>query len=66
METQAFEAGVPMITTKAISPYTIAAAPIAGTEVARCFSWPGPFGFGSRPLYVLRRLGSGESPPPAR
>jgi hypothetical protein len=66
MDTQAFEAGIPMITASIVSPYTIAAAPVPGTEILRCFSWPGPFGFGARPLYVLRRPAPGKFPPPAR
>ncbi len=48
------ERGIPMITARQFSPYTIAAAPIAGTKVVRRFSWPGPFGLGTRALYVLR------------
>lgn len=54
-DTAADERGIPMITTSALSPYTIAASPIAGTEVVRRFYWPGPFGLGARPLYVLRK-----------
>ena len=56
MDTHADELGIPMVTSGALFPYTIAAAPLAGTEVMRRFSWPGPFGFGARPLYVLRLI----------
>jgi hypothetical protein len=68
MDTHADELGIPMLTSSALVPYTIAAAPLAGTEVMRRFSWPGPFGFGARPLYVLRLIppaahtGSSNSP----
>jgi hypothetical protein len=53
-DTFADERDIPMITSRQLSLYTIAAAPVAGTEVVRRFSWPGPFGLGARPLYVLR------------
>ena len=49
------ERGIPMITSSALDEYTIAAAPIAGTEIMRRFDWPGVCGFGHRELYVLRR-----------
>jgi hypothetical protein len=54
MDTHADELGIPMVTSGALFPYTIAATLLAGTEEMRRFSWPGPFGFGARPLYVLR------------
>lgn len=38
-----------MVTSGALVPYTIATAPLAGTEEMRPFSWPGAFGFGARP-----------------
>lgn len=56
IDQQASEAGIPMVTSYAIAPYTIAGAPLDGTEIIGRFSWPGPFGFGVRPLYVLRRV----------
>jgi hypothetical protein len=59
MDTHADELGIPMVTSDALFPYTIAAAPLVGTEEMRRFSWPGPFGFGARPLYVLRFIPPG-------
>jgi hypothetical protein len=59
MDTHADELGIPMVTSGALFPYTIAAAPLVGTEEMRRFSWPGPFGFGARPLYVLRFIPPG-------
>jgi dolichyl-phosphate-mannose-protein mannosyltransferase len=55
-ESYSDEQGIPMITSKDLEEYTIAAAPIAGTLIVRRFPWPGPLGFGSRELYVLRRI----------
>jgi 4-amino-4-deoxy-L-arabinose transferase-like glycosyltransferase len=48
------EQGIPMITSSALDDYTIAAAPIVGTEIVRRLDWPGACGSG-RDLYVLRR-----------
>lgn len=53
-DTPADERGIPMITSPEPRPYMIAAAPLAGTEIVRRFTYPGPFGLGARPLYVLR------------
>ena len=47
---------IPMITSDRVDDYTIAALPFPGTEVIETISQPGPFGLGSRPLYVLRRV----------
>ncbi|HLI81476.1 MAG TPA: hypothetical protein VKV03_15915, partial [Candidatus Binataceae bacterium] len=55
-ETETDDSGVPMITSSKVSDYTIAARPFAGTEVIGTFSWPGPFGLGTRQMYVLRRV----------
>jgi len=49
------ERGIPMITSSALDEYTIAAAPIAGTEIVRRLDWPGVCGSARRTLYVLRR-----------
>jgi len=48
------EQGIPMITSSALDDYTIAAAPISGTEIVRQLGWPDACGSG-RALYVLRR-----------
>ena len=60
------EQGIPMITSSTLDDYTIAAAPIAGTEIVRRLDWPGACG-NSRDLYVLRRADftstPGNSPP---
>jgi len=47
---------VPMITSGDLARYTIAGAPMPGTIIRRRISWPGPFGFGRRELYVLERI----------
>jgi len=47
---------VPMITSSKLSEYTIAAAPIDGTEMVATILSPGPFGLGSRRIYVVRRI----------
>jgi hypothetical protein len=49
-------AHVPMITSAKLEDYTIAAGPIAGTETIGKISRPGPFGLGSRQIYILRRV----------
>ncbi len=56
------EQGIPMITSSALDEYTIAAAPIAGTEIVRRLDWPGVCGGGRRALYVLRRTGVTSTP----
>ncbi len=58
-DTAADERGIAMVTTLDPRPYMISAAPVAGAEIVRRFSWPGPFGFGTRSLYVLRLQESG-------
>jgi hypothetical protein len=60
IDTMKLESGIPMITSPGIGQYTIASGPIPGTKVIQRFKWPGPFGFGSRYLYVMRK----ESTPP--
>ncbi len=59
IDTMQLESGIPMITSPGIDQYTIASGPIPGTKAVERFKWPGPFGLGSRYLYVLRK----ESPP---
>jgi hypothetical protein len=61
IDTMKLESGIPMITSPTLDDYTIASAPIPGTKVIQRFKWPGPFGFGSRYLYVMRK----ESAPPS-
>ncbi|HYB90192.1 MAG TPA: glycosyltransferase family 39 protein [Candidatus Binataceae bacterium] len=55
IDTMAFEAGIPLITTLDLSEYTVAAAPIAGTTIIARYQWPGPLGMGHRDVYVLKR-----------
>jgi hypothetical protein len=57
IDTMKLESGIPMITSPGVDQYTIASAPIPGTKVIQRFKWPGPFGFGSRYLYVTRKEG---------
>jgi hypothetical protein len=52
---------VPMIMSSKIEDYTIAAAPFPGTEIVGRISRPGPFGLGTREMYILHRLDSGGS-----
>jgi hypothetical protein len=54
IDEQSDEQGIPMITAGNLSLYTVAAAPLPETRVVERFWWPGPFGTGQRPLYVLR------------
>ncbi len=54
-ETVDDEAGIPMVTSAEIAEYTIAMHPLPGTKVVGRVFWPGPFGLGSRELYVLHR-----------
>jgi hypothetical protein len=55
IETMKLESGIPMITSEKVGEYTIASGPIAGTEVVRCLEWPGPFGFGHRYFYLVKK-----------
>ncbi len=50
------EAEIPMITSATVEEYTIAARPFPGTEIVGKISSPGPFGLGSREMYVVRRI----------
>ncbi|MGO9059081.1 MAG: glycosyltransferase family 39 protein [Candidatus Binataceae bacterium] len=61
-ETLSTEAGIPLITSKELSQYTIAAAPVSGTVILRRFGWPGSWGFGRRPLYLLKRIAATRLP----
>jgi Dolichyl-phosphate-mannose-protein mannosyltransferase len=56
IDTMQLEAGIPMITSPGLDRYTIASGPIPGTKVIQRFEWPGPFGVGSRYLYVMRKV----------
>ena len=61
-ETFAMEAGIPLLTSVDLKPYTIAAVPIRGSVIIRRFQWPGIFGVGRRYLYLLETAGTA---PPA-
>jgi hypothetical protein len=63
IDTPRMEAGIPMITSGRTDEYTIAVEPIVGTRIVRRFRWPGPFGFGARDIYLLKRI---QSPRPHR
>jgi hypothetical protein len=65
-ETSRDEAGIPMITSAEVDEYTIAARPFPGTEIIGRILWPGPFGLGSREMYVLRRIQKSASPGTSR
>jgi hypothetical protein len=56
IDTPALEAGIPMLTTLKVAEYTISTVQPPGTEIVRTIEWPGPLGFGTRKLYVFRRL----------
>jgi hypothetical protein len=60
------EADIPMITSARVGEYTIAARPFSGTEIVGRISWPGPFGLGSRDIYLLRRIDDEKSGSSAR
>jgi hypothetical protein len=55
IDTMQLESGIPMITSPGVDQYTIASGPIPGAKVIQRFKWPGPFGLGSRYLYVMRK-----------
>jgi len=55
-ESKPDEAGVAMITSSEVADYTIASQPFAGTQVMGTISYPGPFGFGAREMYLLQRV----------
>jgi 4-amino-4-deoxy-L-arabinose transferase-like glycosyltransferase len=56
IDTQRMEAGIPMITSGQTDEYTVAVEPLIGTKIVRRYRWPGPFGFGTREIYVLKRI----------
>ncbi len=56
IDTRRMEAGIPMITSARTDAYTIAVEPIVGTKIIRRYRWPGPFGFGTREIYLLKRI----------
>jgi Dolichyl-phosphate-mannose-protein mannosyltransferase len=62
-ETFALEAGIPLITSSAPEPYTIAAAPMPASVIVSRFQWPGVLGFGRRTLYVLKQGKAAASAP---
>ncbi|HEV3111033.1 MAG TPA: glycosyltransferase family 39 protein [Candidatus Binataceae bacterium] len=62
-ETGAMEAGIPLITTLKLKPYTIAAVPIPGSVIIQRFQWPGVLGVGHRPLYLLKTGDAALAPP---
>jgi hypothetical protein len=62
-ETFTLEAGIPLVTTLEHKPYTIAAEPMADTQIIRRFRWPGPLGFGHRTLYLLKAKAGAASTP---
>jgi hypothetical protein len=55
-ESSSEAAHIPMITSAEVAEYTIAALPFPGTEIIGTISQPGPFGIGSRPLFLLKRV----------
>jgi hypothetical protein len=55
-ESESEQIDIPMITSAKLEDYTIAQRPLPGTEVMGAISWPGPFGLGTRQMYVVRRL----------
>jgi hypothetical protein len=56
IDTPRMEAGIPMITSARTNQYTIAVEPIVGTKVVKRYPWPGPLGFGTREIYLLKRI----------
>jgi hypothetical protein len=58
VETPRMEAGIPMITSGRTDEYTVAVEPLVGTRIVKRFRWPGPLGFGTRDIYVLKRIGA--------
>jgi hypothetical protein len=63
-ETGAMEAGIPLVTTGDLKPYTIAAVPLPGSVIIQRFQWPGPLGLGRRHLYLLKTAGAAAPSPP--
>ncbi|MGH7864432.1 MAG: ArnT family glycosyltransferase [Candidatus Binataceae bacterium] len=53
---EAREAGIPMITAGGLSEFTLSRTRHRGARVLRRLSFPGPFGFGEREIYLLRKL----------
>jgi hypothetical protein len=54
VETFATEAGIPLITSMTVKPFTIASAPMPDAEIVQRSSWPGVWGIGRRTLYLLK------------
>jgi hypothetical protein len=63
IETMELEAGIPMITSPKVNEYTIASVPIAGTQVVRRLTWPGPFGLGHRYFYLVKKNVAADNRP---
>lgn len=55
-ETHATEAGIPLITSLVLQQYTIAVEPLPDTVILKRFEWPGLWGIGQRPVYLLKRI----------
>jgi Dolichyl-phosphate-mannose-protein mannosyltransferase len=64
IETMKLEGGIPMITSQKIDEYTIASEPIAGGEIVERLKWPGPFGFGHRYFYLVKKQVAADSANP--
>jgi hypothetical protein len=64
IEKMKLEAGIPMITSQKIFEYTIASEPIAGMEIVKRLEWPGPFGFGHRYFYLVKKQVAADSANP--
>jgi hypothetical protein len=65
LETFALEAGIPLITSSELKPYTIAVVPIPGGAIIKRFQWPGAFGLGHRTLYLLKTTPTAAASPRA-
>lgn len=61
-DTEAEEAGIPMLTAGGLSEYSLSEILVPGATVLRRFSWPGPFGIGEREIYLLRTVPSHPRP----
>src|ERR1700687_1925320 len=62
IETMKLEEGIPTITSQKIGEYTIASDAIAGADIVRRFTVPGPFGLGHRYFYLVRKRRTHERP----
>jgi hypothetical protein len=55
IETMKLEEGIPTITSQKMGEYTIASDAIAGADIVRRFTVPGPFGLDHRYFYLMRK-----------